>query len=225
MKYASHQGLQHHLIKVHWKQLLAAQTFSVTLRSLETDWQSWEKQSWSEGERREDHDRGLIVVFVVFLILRNGCVKSVFRMQRKHWQWVYSSAELIVPYMLAQLVKSNAIQASLKIKQLFGNSGEIYCHRLQTQALSALSLMKSGQSKCLPGSSQEALHVHYFVVKLFICPYVQGYKFVYIFIVYFHCKLPINQIQTFRHLRTLFFSISIWYQGQIFLSFVHWFLS
>jgi len=51
-------------------------------------------------------------------------------MQRKHWQWVYSSAELIVPYMLAQLVKSNAIQASLKIKQLFGNSGEIYCHRL-----------------------------------------------------------------------------------------------
>lgn len=26
--------------------------------------------------------------------------------------------------------KSNAIQASLKIKQFFGNSGEIYCHRL-----------------------------------------------------------------------------------------------
>lgn len=26
--------------------------------------------------------------------------------------------------------ESNAIQASLKIKQFFGNSGEIYCHRL-----------------------------------------------------------------------------------------------
>lgn len=26
--------------------------------------------------------------------------------------------------------KSNAIQALLKIKQFFGNSGEIYCHRL-----------------------------------------------------------------------------------------------
>lgn len=104
--------------------------FSVTLRSLKTDWQSWEKQSWSEGERIEEHNRGFIVVFVVFLILRNACVKLVFRMQRKHWQWVYSSAELIVPYMLAQLVRSNAIQASFKIKQLFGNSGEIYCHRM-----------------------------------------------------------------------------------------------
>lgn len=49
-------------------------------------------------------------------------------------------------------------------------------------ALSGLSLMKSGQSNCLPGSSQETLHVRYFVVKLFICPDVQGYKFVYIFI-------------------------------------------
>lgn len=44
------------------------------------------------------------------------------------------------------------------------------------QALSGLSLMKSGQSKCLPGSSQERLHVHYFVVKLSICPDVQGYN-------------------------------------------------
>lgn len=57
-------------------------------------------------------------------------MKLVFWMQRKRWQWAYSSMELIVPYMLAQLVKSNAIQASLKIKQFFGNFGEIYCHRL-----------------------------------------------------------------------------------------------
>lgn len=46
--------------------------------------------------------------------------------------------------------------------------------RLQT--LSGLSLTKSGQSKCLPGSSEETLHVRYFVVELSICPDVQGYK-------------------------------------------------
>lgn len=81
--------------------------------------------------RGERDTTGVIVVFVLFLpVLRNDSVKLVFQMQRKHWQWAHSSTESIMPYMLAQLVKSNAIQALLKIKQFFGNSGEIYCHRL-----------------------------------------------------------------------------------------------
>lgn len=47
--------------------------------------------------------------------LGNGCVKLVLWMQRKHWQWVYSSMELIVPYTLAQLVKVMQCRHRLKL--------------------------------------------------------------------------------------------------------------
>lgn len=89
-------------------------------------------KSNADWRAREDKDMtGVLLLFLLSFSLVKECLYEIGFMDIKKtlaMALFFCGADHALHTGLT--CKSNAIQASLKIKQFFGNSGDIYCHRL-----------------------------------------------------------------------------------------------